>query len=95
MDDLLKLAIEAHGGLERWHQFNRVRANASIAGALWHLKGQPDLLNTEHCEASFQLFSGHEEGVILEGWSEVRSQLVVIMVAASHAASLPSGIRCH
>jgi integrase len=30
--------------VERWHQFNVVRANASITGALWHLKGQPDVL---------------------------------------------------
>jgi hypothetical protein len=44
MDDLLKLAIEAHGGLERWRQLNEVRANVSITGALWHLKGQPDVL---------------------------------------------------
>jgi hypothetical protein len=44
MDDLLKLAIEAYGGLERWRQFNVARANASITGALWHLKGQPDVL---------------------------------------------------
>jgi hypothetical protein len=44
MDDLLKLAIEAPGGLERWHQFKVVRANVSITGAVWHLKGQPDVL---------------------------------------------------
>src|SRR6202040_1482425 len=43
MDELLKLAIEAHGGLEHWREFNVVRANASITGALWHLKGQPDV----------------------------------------------------
>jgi hypothetical protein len=30
MDDLLKLAIEAHSGLERWRQLNEVRANVSI-----------------------------------------------------------------
>jgi hypothetical protein len=45
MDNLLKLAIEAHGGLERWRQFNVVRTNVSITGALWHLKGRPDVLN--------------------------------------------------
>ena len=44
MDDLLEFAIEAHGGLERWRQFNEVRANVSITGALWHLKGQQDVL---------------------------------------------------
>ena len=37
MDDLLKLAIEAHGGLERWRQFKEARASVSITGALWHL----------------------------------------------------------
>ena len=44
MDSLLKRAIEAHGGLERWRQFNYVRASVSITGELWHLKGRPDLL---------------------------------------------------
>jgi hypothetical protein len=44
MDNLLELAIEAHGGLERWRQFTVVKANASITGALWHLKGQTDVL---------------------------------------------------
>jgi hypothetical protein len=44
MDNLLQLAIEAYGGLERWRQFTAVKATASITGALWHLKGQPDVL---------------------------------------------------
>jgi len=44
MDNLLKLAIEAHGGLKRWNKLIMVRANASITGALWHLKGRPDVL---------------------------------------------------
>jgi hypothetical protein len=35
MDDLLEFAIEAHGGFERWRQFNEVRANVSITGALF------------------------------------------------------------
>ncbi|WP_433984861.1 hypothetical protein RBB78_11275 [Tunturiibacter empetritectus] len=44
MDNLLEFAIEAHGGPERWRQFNEVRATVSITGALWHLKGQEDVL---------------------------------------------------
>jgi hypothetical protein len=44
MENLLKFAIEAHGGLERWQQFSAVRANASITGALWQIKGRPDVL---------------------------------------------------
>jgi hypothetical protein len=51
MDNLLKLALEAHGGLERWRQLKEVRANVSITGALWYLKGQPDVLKTVHVVA--------------------------------------------
>jgi len=32
MNDLLKLSLEAHGGLERWRQLKVVRASASITG---------------------------------------------------------------
>ncbi|MGH3182834.1 MAG: hypothetical protein ACRDOH_09595 [Streptosporangiaceae bacterium] len=51
MNDLLKLAIEGHGGLRRWEQVSRFRVAASITGAIWALKGQPGLL----------------DGVVLEG----------------------------
>jgi hypothetical protein len=44
MDDLLTLEVEAHGGSGRWCQFKVVRAGASITGALWSLKGRPDVL---------------------------------------------------
>ena len=45
MNDLLKLAIEGHGGLRRWEQVERSRVTASITGAIWALKGQPGLLD--------------------------------------------------
>jgi hypothetical protein len=51
VNDLLKLALEGHGGLRRWEQLSRFRAAASITGAIWALKGQPGLL----------------DGVVLEG----------------------------
>jgi hypothetical protein len=41
MNDLLKLAIEGHGGLRRWEQISRFRVAASITGAIWPLKGKP------------------------------------------------------
>ncbi len=41
MNELLKLAIEGHGGLQRWEQISRFRAAASITGAIWALKGHP------------------------------------------------------
>ena len=41
MNDLLKLAIEGHGGLRRWEELTRFRVAASITGAIWPLKGKP------------------------------------------------------
>lgn len=45
VNDLLKLAIEGHGGLRRWAQISRFRAAVSITGAIWALKGKPGLLD--------------------------------------------------
>jgi hypothetical protein len=43
VNDLLKRAIEGHGGLPRWEQISRFRVAASITGAIWALKGKPGL----------------------------------------------------
>jgi len=48
MDNLLKLAIEAYGGLERWRQFNVVSANASIHGRALADSGLKSLETTVH-----------------------------------------------
>jgi hypothetical protein len=44
MNDLLNLAVEAHGGLKRWSQLTVVKASISITGELWQLKAQPEVL---------------------------------------------------
>jgi hypothetical protein len=44
MNDLLEFAIDAHGGLDRWNSFTRLRAEVSIGGAIWEVKQQPGLL---------------------------------------------------
>jgi hypothetical protein len=41
MSDLLNLAIDAHGGWDRWQRLSNVTARATIGGALWALKGHP------------------------------------------------------
>ena len=51
MNDLLQVAVDAHGGLSRWNQLNRVRASLSITGAIWQLKGKPDVLKDVSIEA--------------------------------------------
>ena len=42
-NDLLKLAIEAHGGLSRWDAIRTLEAKMSITGAIWHVKQKPDI----------------------------------------------------
>jgi len=44
MNDLLDLAVKAHGGLERWNKVKSVKVAASITGAIWFVKGQGDAL---------------------------------------------------
>jgi hypothetical protein len=40
MNALAKLAIDAHGGLNRWKQFEKLSAHLVQGGVLWQLKGQ-------------------------------------------------------
>lgn len=44
MPDLLEIAVEAHGGLARWNKVSSVKIDLSIGGAVWYVKGQPDVL---------------------------------------------------
>jgi hypothetical protein len=34
MNELLNLAVKAHGGLERWNKVNAIKVKASITGAI-------------------------------------------------------------
>ena len=50
LDNLLKIAIEAHGGLNAWNQFESLRASVSIGGALWDQKQLPGLFNNSRVD---------------------------------------------
>lgn len=39
MSDLFDSMLEAHGGLDRWHQLSHVRASIVSGGQLWGIKG--------------------------------------------------------
>jgi hypothetical protein len=43
MNELLELAVAAHGGLDRWHSCRSVSLELSVGGVLWELKGQAGL----------------------------------------------------
>jgi len=51
MNDLLESAIAAHGGIDRWSQVTAITVNASVNGALFHVKGKPDALKDVRFEA--------------------------------------------
>ncbi|NIK70457.1 MULTISPECIES: hypothetical protein [unclassified Paenibacillus] len=68
MNDLLKLALDAHGGLERWEKFSKLTARVNAGGVLWPLKGVPGLLddydlevNTRDQFVSFNRFAGADQ----------------------------------
>ncbi len=44
MNDLLQLAVNAHGGLKRWNEISSVTVPASLTGAIWFVKSQGDYL---------------------------------------------------
>ena len=45
MTNLLDLALEAHGGWDRWQHLSKLTASASVGGALWTIKGKGEGLD--------------------------------------------------
>jgi hypothetical protein len=43
--DLAKLAIDAHGGLERWNRFTTLSAHLIQGGVFWAVKGKAGVLD--------------------------------------------------
>jgi len=54
MNDLLDLAIKAHGGLNRWKELNTVKMRASVTGGIWYVKSVPDILKDIVLEADIK-----------------------------------------
>lgn len=42
---LVQKALDAHGGLKRWCDVKELHLDFEISGAIWSLKGQPDLFS--------------------------------------------------
>jgi hypothetical protein len=54
--DLLDLAVAAHGGLDRWREARTIELDLSIGGAIWYVKGCPDVLR----DISMRVGAGEE-----------------------------------
>jgi NAD(P)-dependent dehydrogenase (short-subunit alcohol dehydrogenase family) len=62
MNDILALAIAAHGGQRHWDAMRTVTVELLIGGALWDLKGKSGILENAHYEADL-----HVQRATLEG----------------------------
>ncbi len=65
MNRLLKIATDAHGGMEHWQALGSVSAKLSIGGMLWEGKGQTGLFSASTYDADVreqQAILGHFGG---------------------------------
>jgi hypothetical protein len=69
MTDLLNMAVEAHGGLDRWSAVKTIDVELSITGAIWHVKGRPDVLR----DISMRVEAGRERVVTTFADKDVRT----------------------
>jgi hypothetical protein len=89
-DDLLAFALEAHGGLDRWNAFTSLKAQVSIAGAIWDVKQQPGLL----LDKTFDILT-HTERVSIAPFTAAdrRSVFVPSRLALEDLDGLPEELR--
>lgn len=72
MNELLKLAVTAHGGLERWNKVRAIKVVASITGGIWYVKGKGAFLKSVVLTAETQKerltvdFPGQDKRAIFE-----------------------------
>lgn len=62
MNNLLKMAIEAHGGLDRWSKLEKVKIHMLVGGMLWGAKGHPGLID----DTEFEVELGQQRGSYLD-----------------------------
>lgn len=100
MNDLLQLAVEAHGGLERWSQLTNVKASLSVTGNLWQLKAQPDALKEIVIEAQLkrqqlttQLIGTNRRAVFTPDRVSIESQSGIVEEARAEPHSAFQGQR--
>jgi len=54
MNDLLALAVDAHGGLQQWNKFQKVTVHMLVKGALWPAKGQDGVISDSWFESELR-----------------------------------------
>src|SRR5450755_5082304 len=79
MNDLLKLAIETHGGLEKWNSFKSLEAHLHVTGKVWAIKGKPDVFRDVHYHADLhKQLTGFDHFPIKDQFTTFRPDRVCI-----------------
>lgn len=58
MNNLLKLTVEAHGGLRTWNRFSKISVHMLVGGIIWKAKGQDGVINDSHLEIDLRQQKG-------------------------------------
>jgi hypothetical protein len=75
MGDLRRLAIAAHGGLDRWNQLSTMRAHQLVGGALWALKQQDGILSDTYVQIQLhRQFASHSPFGKPRGFQDVAGE---------------------
>jgi hypothetical protein len=64
VNDLLQLAVDAHGGLGAWNAFSTLELKVAIGGAIWDFKQNPGLLR----DVTYNMKT-HAEQLTITGFS--------------------------
>ena len=74
MNDLLKLALHAHGGLNHWSLYTKVYALIHVDGILFTAKGQTGVINEGQVELELReqhgRYIGFDRQPGLDAWFE-------------------------
>jgi hypothetical protein len=70
IEQLLDLAVAAHGGLERWNHFKILQARTSIGGAIFVAKQKPGLRD----DVTYEVHT-HEERVTIDRFAALDRRL--------------------
>src|SRR5687767_2701519 len=69
MNGLINLAIDAHGGLDRWRQFFTVSAHLEVGGMLWGMKGHAGTI--ENVDVKVNLLEQKTSHIPGQAWHTV------------------------
>ena len=95
-DNLLELVLQSHGGVERWAQFSRFTASASITGGIWTMKGVAGLLDDVVLEGEIRdqrlIITPYPKRGNYSTWEPLRQTIETSQGVALHERMHPAAV---